>query len=344
MRDRLTGLADRIRKGEDLPFPLAALLSGCTPAVRLGMWLRLRGTPVQVPARVISFGNITAGGTGKTPAVIERARAELAAGGRVAVLTRGYGSKGSKAPMAFQEEDAARLTAGEFGDEPLLIARKAPGVVIVKCPDRVAGARLAIEQHGCNVLILDDGFQHVRIVRDENILLVDATNPFGNRRLLPRGLLREPLAAMRRATSIVVTRCDQARDLPGLLAELRDLCPGAPVRLTYHRPVGLWRVADGQGVPLEAIRSTRVSAVCAIANPDAFQTTLESVGAIVAKHHVHLDHAVIPRRDLESETMIIMTEKDAVRLRGSGQAPISSNVYALEIELCDFAYPEHERP
>jgi tetraacyldisaccharide 4'-kinase len=213
-------------------------------------------------------------------------------------------------------------------------------VVIVKCPDRVAGARLAIEKHGCNVLILDDGFQHVRIARDENILLVDATNPFGNRRLLPRGILREPLAAMRRATSIVVTRCDQAGDLPGLLAELRDLCPGIPVRLTYHRPVGLWRVTDGERVPLESIQGTRVSAVCAIANPDAFVTTLEAVGAVVTERRIHLDHAIISNRDLESDAMVVMTEKDAVRLRGSSQAPISSNVYALEIELCDFSEPQ----
>lgn len=327
--NHLHALADRIRRGEPMPFPLACALSALTPLWRLGMAHRLRQPRVRVPAQVISFGNLTAGGTGKTPAVIERARIELAAGKKVAVLTRGYGAQQGNAPIAVP---AAEASVEQLGDEPTLIARKAPGVLIVKGADRVAAARLAIETWGCDTLILDDGFQYVRLERDENIVLIDASNPFGNGSLIPRGILREPVAHIERATQIVLTRCDQAKDVEELLRVLRDLCPGIPVRRTCHAPSALWRVADGAVCPLDTLRGQTVKAVCGIGHPEAFLRSLESLGAHVAERVCYPDHAPIPAAAFAGPGLVVTTEKDAVRLDRA-----SDNVLALGIELRDWA-------
>ena len=148
MRANLHKIAEKVRRGEPLPWAWAAALSAAVPVVRLGMWRRLRQPRERVEARVISFGNITAGGTGKTPAVIERARAELNAGHRVAVLTRGYGSQGGRLPELLLPEEPSNGAYSWLGDEPALIARRAPGVVVARCRDRVAGAQAAIEHIG----------------------------------------------------------------------------------------------------------------------------------------------------------------------------------------------------
>lgn len=320
-------LAERVRGGGPIPAPLAALLTAATPFVRLGMAYRLSRRRVRVAARVISFGNITAGGTGKTPAVIERARLELAAGKRVAVLTRGYGAPPARIPQTVSGPNAR---AEISGDEPVLIARKAPGAIVVRCADRVAAARTAIETHGCDTLILDDGFQYVRLERDENVVLIDAANPFGNERLIPRGVLREPLEHLSRATAILLTRCDQAADVAGLYARLRTLCPLAPIRKTRHAPVSLWPVSGGAELPLSALRGMRIRAACAIARPEAFFRTLESLGASLTERLAFADHATIPETALRSSDPIVITEKDAVRLDRPPE-----NVFALAIDLQD---------
>ena len=149
-------------------------------------------------------------------------------------------------PACFAADSAsAKDLYALLGDEAALIARKVPGIVIVKCPDRVAAARMAIERYGCSVLILDDGFQHVRIARDEDIVVIDARNPFGNGWLIPRGILREPIEALRHATHVVITRCDQARGVQDVVGRVREVCPDMPIRLTRHAPTGFWRVNDG---------------------------------------------------------------------------------------------------
>ena len=326
----LDRLAEKVRADEELPLPLRVCLGAASVFVRAGMWVRLHGPRVRVPATVISFGNLTAGGTGKTPAVIARARAELAAGGRVAVLTRGYGSPPVREPLAVDTDVATEDLCGLLGDEPALIARKVPGIVIVKHADRVAAARAAIARHGCGVLILDDGFQHVRLERDENVLLIDASNPFGNDRIVPRGILREPLAAARRATEIVLTRCDQARDLPALIASLATLCPGIPIRKTRHAPRALRRLVDDVMLPLDAIRGMEVTAICGIGHPEAFFRTLEALGARVVGRRQYRDHTRIPADAFASETLMVTTEKDAVRLERN-----LANVLALCIEIVD---------
>jgi len=324
-------IAEKIRRGEPVSVPLAAVLSAATIVQRAGMWARLRAKPVRVDAQVVSFGNITAGGTGKTPAVIERARAELAAGRRVAVITRGYASRRTREPAAVDTAQRQTNLYALLGDEPALIARKCPGAVIVKCPDRVAAARTAIEEFGCNTLILDDGFQHVRLVRDENICVIDASNPFGNGRLVPRGILRERPESIQRATHILLTHCDKAADLQHLLSQINTLNPGAPVRTTRHAPTLLWRVAGGEPIELETLREKAINAACAIAAPESFFQTLRGLGANIERELAFPDHATLPEDVLSAPGLVVVTEKDAVKL-----ADPPENVYALSIELQDW--------
>lgn len=325
--------AERVRRGEELPFPVAALLTAATPVFRAGMLARLMGPRVRVDAHVVSFGNLTAGGTGKTPAVIERACAEIKAGKRVAVLTRGYGATpiGRGEVLVRTGGDTPEDLCASVGDEPALIAMKAPESLIVRSADRVAAARKAIEEFHCNVLILDDGYQYVRLERDENVLVIDASNPFGTGHLLPRGILREPIEAMDRASAMLLTRCDQADDLDGLLGVIEECCPGAPVRMTRHAPCALWRVSDKAQHPLEFLEGKEVTAVCAIGNPEAFLLTLESLGAVVAQHLSYPDHSEFPMGCLSPGVTIVTTEKDAMRIR---EAP--PNVYALGVALEDY--------
>ncbi|HPO17327.1 MAG TPA: tetraacyldisaccharide 4'-kinase [Candidatus Hydrogenedentes bacterium] len=322
-------LADKIRRNEPVPAPLSLALNLATPVTRLGMAWRLRGPRTRVNARVISFGNITAGGTGKTPAVIERAQEELQAGHRVAVLTRGYGSGKVAEPFAVTPDTPRLNLADMIGDEPALIVRRAPDVIVVKAANRVAGAQKAIEL-GCDVLLMDDGFQHVALERDENVLLIDAANPFGNGRLIPRGILREPLTAMTRATQVILTRCDQAEEIESLEQHIHTIHPGVSIRKTRHAPCGVWRVAGGQTMPLDMLQGKEVSAVCGIGHPEAFFRTLESLGARIISRKAFSDHAVIPASAIPSEGMIITTEKDAMRLSHAGE-----NLWALAVALED---------
>lgn len=323
------GLADKIRRGEPLPAALAALLEAASLAQRAGMRWRLRAPGVRVGARVISFGNITAGGTGKTPAVIERAARELAAGHQVAVLTRGHGAERVREPLVRAPGDVHPGDVRLLGDEPALIARRAPGVWLVRARDRVAGAHAAMAR-GCGVLLLDDGYQAVRLARDENIVLIDAANPFGNGRILPRGILREPLTALTRATDIILTRCDQAAGVGELVETVRRYCPRAPLRMTRHAPQCLWHAASGIEHPADHFTGESVAALCAIGHPEAFFRTLEGLGMRLEKRLAFADHGAIPPDAVPAGIPVIVTEKDAVRMP---HAP--ENVHALRIGLED---------
>lgn len=327
---RFQDIAERIQRGEPLALPLDVFLSLLTPLTRLGMLLR-KCMPVQfVDAYVVSFGNLTTGGTGKTPAVIERAQHEVAAGNRVAVLTRGYGTRSRGIIISPPTGEGRSVPSVWLGDEPELIRKRVPQVAICKGSDRVESARRAIKELKCNFVILDDGFQYVRLHRNENIVMIDASNPFGNGRLLPRGILREPLEALSRATQIILTKCDLVPDLRDLLAVLDAMCPGVPVRRTRHAPCYLERVCDGKRFELEMLRSREVTAACAIGNPNAFFQTLERLMAKVGNRICYPDHARIDENVLPSEGLVITTEKDAIKMR---HAP--ENVYALVIRLED---------
>lgn len=332
----LQDITNRVRRGEALPTHWDTLLRCATPITRLGMALRHMKKPVLVNAKVISFGNITAGGTGKTPAVIACVQAQIAAGHHVAVITRGYGSARTREPFVagtrLSRADLVRLV----GDEPALIRHHAPGCALIKAARRADGARIAIENLGCDVIVLDDAYQHVQIARDENICLIDATNPFGNGHLVPRGILREPLSALKRATRIEITRCDQVDDLEPLVAQIRSIVPATPLRFIVHAPDGFWRVSDCTPVTLDTLREGPVTAVSAIGNPEAFHRTLEGLGLRLHAVRTFRDHASIPEEALRDEGFVVTTEKDAMRM---GKVP--DNVVALKISLRE--YPDAPR-
>ena len=322
-----TSLIERIRNGDKLNPLVAAPLALASPIIQFGMRRRLGKPAERMTAYVISFGNLTAGGTGKTPAVIERAQREVAEGYRVGILTRGYHAPAGHAPAISAELEVDQYYA-VLGDEAALLLQKVPQVIVFKDANRNAAARRAIDDYGCNVLILDDGYQFTALDRDENILLIDAVNSFGNGKTIPRGILREPLSRVSRATEIWLSRCDQARDDANVVARLRKFAPHAPIRLTKHAPISLRRLVDGAILPLSDLRDREVAAACGIGHPEAFFATLEGLGARLTHRHAFPNHEPIELAALPNHAMVVITEKDAVRITNPPE-----NLHALEVAL-----------
>jgi tetraacyldisaccharide 4'-kinase len=257
---------------------------------------------------VISVGNITTGGTGKTPVVQWLCAALQARGYRPAVLMRGY-----------------KAAAGERGDEQRLLEAHLPGVTIHANPSRVAGAAEVIARTpDVGVLVLDDGFQHRKLRRDFDLVLIDASNPFGFGHVLPRGLLREPLTGLERASAVLLTHCelvDSAR-LDAIQTRLRSLAPQAPTYRSEHHHTHL---ADRQGdhIPLEHLRHRRTMTLCAIGNPGAFEQQVALRGAEIvdtvrfADHHHYtvadLEHLAQLARHHRAD-LLVTTGKDWVKL------------------------------
>ncbi|MCC7290873.1 MAG: tetraacyldisaccharide 4'-kinase [Phycisphaerales bacterium] len=266
-----------------------------------------RGAPAYRPAvPVISVGNLTVGGTGKTPMVIALVERLARIGKKPAVLMRGY-----------------RADASGMNDEQRLIQRACPGVVCLADPDRCRAARVAVERHGADALVLDDGFQHRRLARDLDLVLIDATCPFGFDRLLPRGLLREPVEGLRRAHAVVITRADEtdAGALRALNARIESLCPKAPRLAARHRVAGLVDLEGNAAGELSA--GCKVFAFAGIGNPRSFLSTLKRLGAEVVGTRWRPDHSYYSPRVAASllregaahrADVLVTTEKDAVKL------------------------------
>jgi tetraacyldisaccharide 4'-kinase len=289
---------------------------------RLG-WLQSRRAPVPV----VSVGNLTTGGTGKTPCVEYVAGFYRRHDLRVAVLSRGYGA------------------AGGPNDEALVLEENLPDVPHLQGPDRAALAQSAAEELASEVLVLDDGFQHRRLARDLDLVLIDATNPWGHGYLLPRGLLREPRSGLRRAGLVVLTRVDQVS--PASRERLRRavgrLAPSVPVVEAAHGPVELVN-SDGDVAPLDELRDRPVAAFCGIGNPEAFRRTLAGLGAEVGAFRAYPDHHPYTRADVEAlrawagglplGTAVVTTQKDLVKLRlpRLGDRPLWSLRVRLRVE------------
>lgn len=270
----------------------------------------LRGERVE-GLRIISVGNLNVGGTGKTPAVLHLAGMLVKAGRKVGILTRGYGREG-KAPLTFT--GAGPLPAvEEAGDEPLLLARRCPEARVLVGADRRALARRAREEFGLEVVLLDDGFQHRKLARDEDVVVVDEAAGFGNGQLLPRGPLREPVSALSRATLFWIrTTANPAPSLPPL--------PGPQVR-TRYKPMA-WVDPEGREHPPEALSGAPVLALAGLARPGSFLRTLEQLGvslrgtALFPDHHPFTAGELreVKERAVRHGARIVTTEKDAVRL------------------------------
>jgi len=278
---------------------------------------------VSVP--VISVGNLTTGGTGKTPMVEYVAGFYRQQERRVAILSRGYGGSGG------------------LNDEALVLYENLPDVPHLQGPDRAALALTAIEELESELLILDDGYQHRRLARDVDLVLIDAKAPWGYGHLLPRGLLREPLGSLRRAHLILLTRCDQvgAEALAALRQRLRRLAPAVGVIETCHQPVELVN-SVGATNPVEMLRCRPVAAFCGLGNPAAFEQTLCDLGANIVAFRTFPDHHAFTREDVDSLIAwanglgtpglnVVVTQKDLVKLRLTALG--TSPLWALRIRL-----------
>jgi tetraacyldisaccharide 4'-kinase len=326
--------------------PLGALYSVVIRA-RHALYKRGALRVHKISAPVISVGNITTGGTGKTPLVEWVARAVAKEGHRVCVLTRGYGRADTSQRVIVSDGESILADAREGGDEPLLLAETLRGVAaVISDANRVAAARWAEENLKSEVFILDDGFQHLRIARDLDIVAVDATNPWGGGQLLPRGRLREPPRELARADCIILTRSEQAQDI--------DLLRKQAERLSGHRPVFLSSTRTRKVRPLdELVTISTVSqpsqpsasiphpfaAFCAIGNPAAFFEHLRRDEHQLKFTHAFPDHHPYSQRDIdalvtearqEGAQALLTTAKDAVKL---GSLRFDLPCYVLEIKL-----------
>ncbi|HEX8820863.1 MAG TPA: tetraacyldisaccharide 4'-kinase [Archangium sp.] len=272
----------------------------------------LRGERVE-GLRVISVGNLNVGGTGKTPAVLYLAELLVREGRRVGILTRGYG-RGSKEPLTFTGKE--RLpSVEEAGDEPLLLARRCPEARLLVGADRRLLARWARDEFKLEVVLLDDGFQHRKLARDEDVVVVDEAVGFGNGRMLPRGPLREPLSGLGRATLFWV----RAATTPG--PPLPPL--PAPWVRTRYRPTA-WVDPSGGLHPVEALAGQPVLGLAGLARPGGFLRTLGELGAEVRGTAFFPDHHRFSTRELQEVgtraarlgARVVTTEKDLVRLPG----------------------------
>ncbi|HYN85216.1 MAG TPA: tetraacyldisaccharide 4'-kinase [Pyrinomonadaceae bacterium] len=315
--------------------PLSALY-GAAVRARLALYESGALKSHAAGAPVVSVGNLTTGGTGKTPLVEWLARSLAAGGRRVCVLTRGYGRDDERRRVVVS--DGGRVLAGarEGGDEPRLLAERLLGAAsIVSAADRVAAARWAVEHLGAQVFVLDDGFQHVRLRRDLDVVTIDATNPWGGGRLLPRGRLREPRGGIARAGVVVITRADLAQDLAGLRAEVERLTRGrARVFESRVRTLGASQLSNeskssGETQASAAMSSLEevprpASAFCAVGNPRAFFAQLRAEGVELQSERAFADHHAYTQHDADALSAeaarvgarsLLTTAKDAVKLR-----------------------------
>ncbi len=347
-----------------------AFLQGCSwlfdGLVQARLWLYrhriFHDTPLG--CLVVVVGNLTVGGTGKTPVVEMFARALRDRGRKVAILSRGYKSKAPplwqrwwrdfsaaepEPPRVVSDGETVLLDSEHAGDEPYMLARNLPGVVVLVDKDRVKAGAYAIKRFGCDTLVLDDGFQYLPLKGRLNLLLVDKTNPFGNGFLLPRGILREPIKHLRRASYVFLTKSNGVRD-EELERLIRAHNPEAEIIECAHRPQYLQRVGGDERRPLADLKGRRVGAFSGIATPESFERFLREGGASVVHASRFLDHYRFTAEDLAEvfaaaqaagAEYVVTTEKDAVRLAADARFPLPLYYLRLEIEIlrgaADFA-------
>ena len=296
---------------------------------------------------VISIGNITLGGTGKTPTVIQIAGLLSRARIRPAVVSRGYARKNEDELVVVSDGSSILVDSKTGGDEPVLIASKLIGVPVVVGKKKYQAALLALRRFNPDVVLLDDGFQHIQLKRNLDIVLVDAGNPFGNGRLFPKGILREPLAALKRAHAVLITRADSTGDVEKLKAAIQRHTP-ARIFTSCQVPVDLIDYRSNDIKPLSSLRGSKVLALAGIARPASFFALLQSLGANIVTSCTYPDHFDYQKSDLAAVfqqaadaniSMVVTTEKDAVRIKDMH----ADGVWALRIELTVFERNEWER-
>ena len=342
---------------------MRVLLTALSQVFALGVQLRLWCYRMRLlryrtlGCLVVSVGNLTVGGTGKTPVVETFARSLQRQGRKVAILSRGYKRHErpllarivarltlrhrAEPPLVVSDGKRLLLDSEFSGDEPYMLASNLPNVTVLVDKNRVKAGRYAITRLGCDTLILDDGFQYLPMKHRLDIVLVDRTNPFGNRQLLPRGILREPIRNIRRASFIFVTK-SSGDGAPDLRKTLRELNPHAEISECRHCPRYLQDVYTGERKSLDFLRGLDIAAVSGIAVPKGFEDELGRLGAVVLYHKRYADHHrysqqeildVINRGLARGARAVVTTEKDAVRFPMIERRDLPLYFLRVEIEL-----------
>lgn len=301
--------------------------------------------------QVISIGNVTAGGTGKTPVTEIFARTLAAEGRKVAILSRGYRRKEAPwwqrvfmqvvtPPLVVSDGKHVLLDSAVGGDEPYMLASNLPGVAVVVDRNRVKAGRYAIKRLGCDTLILDDGFQYQKLKHSVEVVLVDSTNPFGNGHMLPRGVLREPARNLKRADIIFLTKC--RGDVSAVKEEIRRYNGTAEIVECNHTPKSLKDVWSREEYPLSWLEGKTVCTLSGIASPKGFENSLRRLGAKVvwceryADHHRYdsseILYALNRTADMGSDALVT-TEKDAVRFPRFETVPVRCLYLRIAIEI-----------
>jgi tetraacyldisaccharide 4'-kinase len=319
--------------------PLSAIYSVVTRA-RISGYRRGWFSVSKLSAPVISVGNLTTGGTGKTPLVewvcIAVARET---GKKACVLTRGYGRANPQSQVVVSDGNKLLASEREAGDEPYLLAQNLLGMAaVVSNPDRLAAGEWAIKNLGSEVFVLDDGFQHLRLARDLDIVTIDGTNPWGGGTLLPYGRLREPRVGLSRADCIVVTRTEQVGDTVSLNESLQRFAGAIPVFNSRMMTSGI-RGLNGESVDNESLRGQPLAAFCGVGNPKSFFNQLRQEGYTPAFTRTFADHHNYSQADLNrlikeakdhGARGLMTTAKDALKL---ASLELELPCYVLEIKI-----------
>ena len=291
---------------------------------------------------VISVGNLAVGGTGKTPMVIWLARFLLEEGWRVGVVSRGY--KGEKTEKVLVVSDGRNILAGSdiSGDEPQLLARRLPGIPVLCSTKRALAAEAAVEQFRCEVVILDDGFQHRFVARNLDIVMFDSRYPFGDGSLFPRGILREQTTALTRAQVLVLSRFDGSEQAEQSHKNLVGQWPDKTIVTAAHRATHLFKATTQKELPLSSVENKRLAAFAGIGRPDDFFRTVRGLGAdlvhttALPDHHpltIELLASLVEEASDQKPELWLTTEKDWVRLPSDLPDSMELMILAVEIDL-----------
>jgi len=299
--------------------------------------------PQKLNAKVISIGNITLGGTGKTPLVIYLSQKIKERKLKVSILTRGYKRK-KKELTELVEENKNRIPWAEVGDEPYLLASRLSDVPVIVSKDRRTAGAYAEKKYQSDVLILDDGFQYWKLYRDLDIVVIDSMNPFGNLKLFPAGILREPLSSLKRADILVLTKADQISNKQNLIQVLRAYNQAAPLVESTYKINSIERCFDHSAMEEKKLEGKKCLAFSGIGNPISFEQSLQLLKVEVLKHHKFPDHFFYQKRDLlnlEKEAQqlgvdfMITTEKDSVRIPMIKDLEIPIYIFKIDLVITE---------
>ncbi len=319
-------------------FPLRLLSWVYAFVIRLRLWLYQKDWLVQkrVPCHVVSIGNITTGGTGKTPMTLYLAEEWQKRGYKVGIVSRGYRRKNKTPLVLVTDGETIFATPDDVGDEPYLMAQRLSGVPIVVCADRFEGCQTLIHRFAIEVILLDDAFQHLKMYRDQNILIIDATNPFGNGHLLPSGPLREPLSAIKRSDLLIFSRVENETAMHAMMQRVAPY--QSQILQSCFETIGIIDLKTDEIFAPKILKEQPVLPFCGIGNPDAFLAQLRRLGATLSAAHIFEDHhdykksdleTIINSKDKKNDTWIVTTEKDAVKIKAF--ISDATKIYALRI-------------